>query len=442
MGGRDRGHGRELEAIRAIARTRRTDDIAELSSEMQVIAARSTDSERAAIYLVDPEKQQLVMAATPYGYDGPLAQQYRCSPLDGPMMGNVLRTRTPLVFGAASLPESLRAKVLAAGFVEFAIVPLHDEDILTGTLNLARTRPEPYHPDTVHLALALGEQISTQIERARLYIEARERGHVLARLNDDLRRSCEDLARAQTELIRTERLASLGELAALVAHEVRNPLGVVFNVVSQLRKLIPPEPREAAQLVGILQQEANRLDRIVRDFLHFGRPKCPEVKPVDIASLVDTAIELTTLALENSQVTWRIELSSDAPRVDGDAHLLRQVLVNLLTNAAEAQTPAGIVWVRTYPGQQDGRSHIRLVIENEGIALRQEILDRAFEPFYTTKASGTGLGLAIARGIVEAHGGQISIGHREAGGTIVTLTLPVRASSARTEGKRIENRTD
>ncbi len=441
VGGEQARDGRELEAIRAIARTRKTDNLAVLSHEMQVIAAEATDSERAAIYLVDQERHELVMATAPYGYDGLLAQRHRRSPLDGPIMGNVVRTLTPLVLGAASLPEAFRTQSIAAGFVEYAIVPLHYEGILTGTLNLARTRAEPYHPDTVLLALALGEQISAQIERTRLYIDARERGQRLVRLNEDLRRSYENLSRAQSELVQKERLASLGELAALVAHEVRNPLGVVFNVVSQLRKIIPAEPREPAQLVSILQQEADRLNRIVRDFLDFGRPTNPEMRSVDIASLVDGAIELTTLALESARVTWQVDLSPAAGCVEGDLHLLRQALVNLLTNAAEARPTGGLVWVKTLTERRDDRDYVLLVIENEASALDEQVLEHAFEPFYTTKASGTGLGLAIVKRIVDAHGGRISLGRRDGGGIAVTLALPLRVRSEKEEG-HFESRSD
>ncbi|HZU84944.1 MAG TPA: ATP-binding protein [Polyangiaceae bacterium] len=424
---RERGQGRELEAIRAIARTRRTDDLAGVCDDMQRIAAASTDSERVAIYLFDAPARQLVMATTPFGYDGCLAERHRRASIDTPIWGDVVNTLTPLVFSAASLPEANRAAVIGAGFAEFAIIPLHADGSLIGTLNLARTRPEPYAPETVQLALALGDQISAQIERARLYIEEKQRGQSLERLNADLRRSYEELALAQSELLRKERLASLGELAVLVAHEVRNPLGVVFNVVSQLRRLIPGDVREARQLLGILDQEAARLDRIVKDFLDFGRPASPQSKPIDVAPLVDSAIELTTLALEGARVSWSVDIPADASRLEADEHLLRQALVNLFVNAAEAQALDGTVGVKTVACRVDGRDHLRLSIANGGPAVGRGLLERAFDPFFTTKASGTGLGLTIVRRIVEAHAGQVTIEPLDGGGAVVTLTLPLRA---------------
>jgi two-component system sensor histidine kinase HydH len=426
----ERDLGRELEAIRAIARTRKTDELEGLCSEMQLIAAESTQSERAAIYLLDPAARELVMATVPHGYDGDLAQRHRRTSLDGPLMGDAIRTLKPVIFSASSLPELYRAACLAAGFVEFAVVPLHSDGALTGTLNLARTREEPYAPGTVQLALALADQISVQIERGRLYVDEKERARKLARLNDELRKSYEELARAQNELVRRERLASLGELAVLVAHEVRNPLGVMFNVASQLRKLLPPKPREAALLVGILQEEADRLDRIVKDFLDFGRPASPRPKPIDIGAVIDGAIELTRLALrgaQTEQVAWHVDIGPQARHLVADEHLVRQVLVNLFTNAVEAQTSAGAVWVKTSRCEHEGREYLRLSIEDAGATVPSEIFAHAFEPFFTTKASGTGLGLTIVRRTVEAHSGRVSIGPRDAGGTVVTLMLPVGA---------------
>jgi two-component system sensor histidine kinase HydH len=434
----ERDLGRELEAIRAIARTRKTDELEGLCSEMQLIAAESTQSERAAIYLLDPDARELVMATEPHGYDGELAKRHRRTSLDGPLMGDAIRTLKPVIFSASSLPGAYRDACLAAGFVEFAVIPLHSDGDLTGTLNLARTRDEPYAPNTVQLALALADQISVQIERARLYVQEKERAQKLARLNEDLRKSYEELARTQSELVRRERLASLGELAVLVAHEVRNPLGVMFNVASQLRKLLPPKPREATLLVGILQEEADRLDRIVKDFLDFGRPASPRPRPIDIGVIVEGAIELTRLALRGAQIeqiAWHVDISAQARHLMADEHLVRQALVNLFTNAVEAQTSAGAVWVKTSRCDYEGREYVRLSIEDMGATVPDEIFEHAFEPFFTTKASGTGLGLTIVQRTVEAHSGRVSIGRREAGGTAVILMLPVSAMD-RGEGAR------
>jgi signal transduction histidine kinase len=415
--------GRELEAIRLIARTRNTDDMSALCAEMQDIASQSTESNRVAIYLVDRAANQLVMATTPLGYDGDVAKEYNRRPLDGPIMGMVAATLNPAIFSAAMLPDPFKAAALGAGFVEFAIVPLHAEGVLSGTLNLARTHAGPYTQDTVDLAMALGEQISVQIERAKMYLVEKERVAKLASLNEDLRRSYEELERAQDELIRQEKLASMGELAMLVAHEVRNPLGVVFNVVSQLRKHIPAETN-GAPLLRILEEEANRLDRIVKDFLDFGRPTVPQLRAIELEALLASAVDLTNRSLPSSKVSWRIVLGADIGVLEADEHLLSEALVNVLINAAEAQSAEGTVWIKGVRRKVGAHEQVQLTIEDEG-ASRVDVGDRVFEPFFTTKAFGTGLGLTIVKRTVEAHGGSVQLAAREGGGTIVTIVLPL-----------------
>lgn len=425
--------GDELEVIRAIARTRKTDDLKALCAEMQLIAAKATDSERAVIYLVNEARNGLEMATTPYGYDGPLLDTYRRVPLDGAVMGKVLRTLKPLSFSASTLPEVDRETSITAGFLEYAIVPLHSDEDLTGTLNLGRVREEPYDSATIRLALTLGDQISVQIERARLLFAEKERAQKLAAVNDDLRRSYEELERAQTELVTQEARASLGDLAVLVAHEVRNPLGVIFNVATQLRKIIAdPQKGGANELVGILQEEANRLERIVRAFLDFGRPVSPTFRSVDVASLLEAAIELTTRGLPESNTTWEVDVDPVVELLECDEHLLRQALVSALTNAAEAEAYAGHVRVTVRQRDtSDGGARLIIVIEDEGGPIDLDILDRVFHPFFTTKASGIGLGLAIVKRNIDMHAGEVVIAPRKPRGTALTLEIPMRRRPSR-----------
>jgi signal transduction histidine kinase len=423
--------GHALEAIRAIARTRKTGDMAALCAEMQDIAASSTASDRVAIYLVDRPTNELVMAAVPFGYDGEAAREYHRRPIDGPIMGMVTSTLQPAFFSAALLPDPFREVATSAGFVEFAIIPLHAEGVLSGTINLARTHSSPYTQETIDLAMMLGEQISVQIERARLLFVEKERVAKLASLNDDLRRSYEELSRTQDELIRKEKLANLGELAMIVAHEVRNPLGVVFNVISQLRKSFGAEP-DGAALVRILEEEASRLDRVVKDFLDFGRPTDPQLRGVDVAALISSAIELTNHLLTSTAMTWQVALDDDVGELQADEHLLRGALVNVLLNAAEVQSTSGTVWIRAKRLEIDGRRHVQLAIEDEGPA-EPPLSDKVFEPFFTTKAFGTGLGLTIVKRTIEAHKGAVRLESREGKGTVLTILLPVGTEAGATE---------
>jgi signal transduction histidine kinase len=148
------------------------------------------------------------------------------------------------------------------------------------------------------------------------------------------------------------------------------------------------------------------------------------LKPVDLEALVGTAIAQTTRTLTNAHMRWCVDISLDTPPLEADEHLLGQALVSLFTNAAESQSLQGTVSVKTARCSHDGRDHVRLSVEDEGVSVPRESLEHVFEPFFTTKAFGTGLGLSLVKRTVEAHSGHVSIGPRERGGTVVTLMLP------------------
>src|SRR5262249_48009155 len=149
-------------------------------------------------------------------------------------------------------------------------------------------------------------------------------------------------------------------------------------------------------LLRILEEEANRLDRIVKDFLDFGRPTIPQLRPVELEVLLSSAVELTNRSLASSSVTWRMALGGEIGMLEADEHLLRQALVNVLINAAEAQSAEGTVWIRAARRKVGPQDHVQITIEDEGV-VRTDVGDQVFEPFFTTKAFGTGLGLTIVK---------------------------------------------
>jgi signal transduction histidine kinase len=255
------------------------------------------------------------------------------------------------------------------------------------------------------------------LERARLYDEAN-------RLYGDLKTSYDELARTQQELVRHERLAALGELAAVMAHEVRNPLGVIFNSLTTLKRLLRPSG-DAEMLLNMVGEEADRLNRIVGDLLDFVRPyelvkKLMAVEPI-ISSAVDAAAQSTL----NSNVRVLTEFPRELPAFPLDSHLLKQALVNLIVNAAQAMPKGGTVTVRATVESQGGVPWLTVQVRDEGVGLTQRATAKMFQPFFTTKATGTGLGLAVVKRIVDAHLGEVSAKANEDGeGTTFTVRFP------------------
>lgn len=236
-----------------------------------------------------------------------------------------------------------------------------------------------------------------------------------------LERSSADLRAAQKELVRRERLAALGELSAVVAHEVRNPLSVIFNAVTTLRKLaVSPE---AETLLDIVDEEAERLKRVVGELLEFARPReLSVVEAVAPPQLVSGAVE-AAVAAAGEPGAVEMEVERDLPALPGDEQLLRQALINLITNALQATGRTSRVAV---VARAEGRptSSVCFDVSDDGAGVPKEVADKMFTPFFTTRASGTGLGLAIVKRIAEAHGGEVTWRPRDPGGVTFTLRVP------------------
>ncbi len=275
-------------------------------------------------------------------------------------------------------------------------------------------------PVTMH------ESVASDADRPFLELIGRHLATALAQLGlvEDLRRSCLDLALAQGEVVRRERLAALGELAAVVAHEVRNPVAVIFNSVGGLRRLIPPQA-PADHLLGVVAEEAARLEEMVAELLDFARP-LRERKLERMEEIVAQAAERARRASRSDQAEIRIETEEALPAVFGDARMLQQAVLNLLTNSLDAGAGNEPIQVRLGREQGPEQVLLRLEVRDRGCGIAAENLQRIFEPFFTTRATGTGLGLAVVKKVVEAHGGAVRVESTPGAGSTFTVLIPAR----------------
>ncbi|NOZ87759.1 MAG: PAS domain-containing protein [Deltaproteobacteria bacterium] len=232
-------------------------------------------------------------------------------------------------------------------------------------------------------------------------------------------RDLTEIKSMERNLMRSEKLAALGELSASLAHELRNPLASMSGSIQLLKSELKMEG-EYKKLMEIVVKEADRLDNLVQDFLSFARPAAPVFQHVDLAGLLSDTVKLVG---NDSKFSKKAPLSLSAPGrlvVRGDPNQLTQVFLNLLYNALEATKQGGEVTIKV----ETERGKIRVVIEDQGPGLTKENISRAFDPFFTTKESGTGLGLSVVHSIIENHGGGVSIENRLQGGCRVTVELP------------------
>ncbi|AKF82011.1 histidine kinase [Myxococcus fulvus 124B02] len=280
-------------------------------------------------------------------------------------------------------------------------VPLVGNDRVIGFLNLWDERvPEAYASDEIALILEVAEKLATVLENSKLYEKIRER----------------------------DRLAALGEMAAGLAHEIRNPLGAIKGAAQCLdpRRL----PGEDGEFLEVIVEEVNRLNGVVTAFLDYARPMKQSFGPTDLNEVVTRTMRLIQNDVPSS-VALAVELDLQLPRVDGDAEQLKQVLINLVQNAVQAlDTREGRITVRTERPERFGEFRnaggelLEVRVSDTGPGIPSDQQPHIFVPFFTTKQKGTGLGLAICQRIVKNHGGSISVQSKAGDGTTFIIRMP------------------
>ncbi len=226
-------------------------------------------------------------------------------------------------------------------------------------------------------------------------------------------------------LAQSEKLATLGEMAGLVAHEVRNPLTAISLRVHSLQDEGPLSASGREDL-EVIRQEIERLERIVRNFLDLVKLPQPRLQPIAINEAVGQALLLLRPTLERRAVQVHTQLTEVLPPILADPEQLKQVLLNLLLNSAQAMPEGGTIGIATAleQGRASSGTHVTLSISDTGSGIAPEVREKIFEPFFTTRANGTGLGLSLAKKIIELHQGGIAVREDHGPGTTVTIHLP------------------
>ena len=301
---------------------------------------------------------------------------------------------------------------------------------------------------TATLALSLGlfltrfvtdpiQELITTMERAERGLEARVQvkssddigllGEAFNSLLSKLERARRRVERYHYEQMkRADRLASIGEMAAGIAHEIKNPLAGIAGVIQVLQKDIPSGDPKRPVLEEVLSQ-VERMDKAVRNLLVFARPPEPKMTLVDINDLVSKLLDFLAPQFAKHRITSDRKLTAGLPWLVLDPDLMQQALLNISLNAIKAMPDGGRFTVETRTEAPDGGSPsaIKILFTDSGEGISPENLGRIFSPFYTTRQQGTGLGLSITQRIVEQHNGEISVASTPGRGATFTITLPL-----------------
>jgi two-component system NtrC family sensor kinase len=251
----------------------------------------------------------------------------------------------------------------------------------------------------------------------RMVVPSRDEIGDLAREFDAMGRAIEE---REHRLIRSERLATVGRMAAQITHEIRNPLASLGLYVELLGDELS-EDVEARRLVASIGNEIDRLSEITETYLRFVRLPRPKLEREDLGAVATAVMEFARAELSKGGISLELSVAAGLPEVAADENQIRQALLNLVRNAREAMPSGGKLRVEVGPG---GAGQVRMSIADTGSGIPAEHLGNIFEPFFSTKEKGTGLGLALVQQILAEHGGRIEVGSAPGGGTVFTLTLP------------------
>ncbi|MGB9301736.1 MAG: GAF domain-containing protein [Anaerolineae bacterium] len=328
--------------------------------------------------------------------------------------GWVVKEGEPLLVPDVSAdPRHLREASQKLGLEARSIlcVPFVIRDHVIGAIELVNKAAGEFTDEDLELLNSMAATVAIALENARLYTELAE--------------FALELERSQAQLLKAERLAATGKLAASLAHEINNPLQVIQNCLHLVTQRRPLDENKRQVYLSMAREEVQRLIDLVQRMLDFYRPSAESKGPVDIQVVLDDVLSLVGKRIQHGNVMVHRNAIDPMPPVLGEADQLKQVFLNIIINAVEAMPAGGDLFIDAAWDEQRNEVSMSFTDTGEGIPLPE--LGNIFDPFYTSKPKGTGLGLSISHGIIERHGGRIDVKSEVGQGSTFTVTLPCQA---------------
>ena len=386
-------------------------DITEILGNSMSLVEELMSAEACSIFELDNEKNELFFRVSRCDPED-RAKDIRIKTGEG-IVGYVASTGETLVVPDTGKDSRFHSKVDAlTGFKTDSIiaVPIKNKGRIVGVLQALNSKKiESLDDKELEILSVVANQVGIALENARLY----------GRLQEKFTLTRDELKAAQAQLIRSERLAALGELCKGIAHEVRNPVMSIGGLAKRLKKTLPAG-NHAAQYTDIILQETARLEKMVHDVEHYTALPDPDLRQVKLSELLNSTIDIWKTEHEPIDIEVTMESMTEDPVILVDRNLMRTALVNVLVNAQESIMAKGKVIIGTWWDEK----LLVISIKDSGAGITREDLPRVFDPFFTSKTQGAGLGLTTVNHIVSGHGGEVKIYSAPQVGTDVHIRFP------------------
>jgi signal transduction histidine kinase/putative methionine-R-sulfoxide reductase with GAF domain len=395
-------------------------DIDEILKLVLEGVTKNTGFDRARLYLVN-EKENRLECKMSVGADGETIEGITL-PIDpqGSVVARSVVEKQPFIIPDAARDPRVNP-VLKEKFNlhSLVVVPLLAKEKALGAIAADHLEPgKNITSEVLGSVMTYAQQAGLAIHNAVMYEELRT---FARQMEEKIRKTTADLRKAEAQLIRSEKLAALGQLAAGIAHEIRNPLTSINILIHSLRERSPAENSQQDDL-KVIEEEIHRMDEIIDQFLRFAKPASPFLEKTEILSLFEETLQLLRLQTEKQHIVVEKEFQA-LPMVLMDREQIKQAILNLLLNAIQAMPAGGRLTLSGWKSE-DGQ-WICFSIKDSGTGVIAEDMDKLFDPFFSTKEGGIGLGLSITHRIIDQHHGKIEVSSSPGHGTLFTVWLPV-----------------
>jgi signal transduction histidine kinase len=376
--------------------------------------------DRARLYLVN-EKRNVLECKMAVGVDEERIKGVvlPLEPVDSILARSIIEKKPFVIPDASQDPRVNPVLKEKFSLHSLVVIPLLAKEKALGAIAADHVEPgKNITTEALESVMTFAQQAGLAIHHAFMYQELKTFSQ---QMEEKIQQTTAALRKTEAQLIRSEKLAALGQLAAGIAHEIRNPLTSINILIHSLRESLPSKNSHGEDL-KVIEEEIDRINEIVDQFLRFAKPASPLLEKAEITPIFEETLQLLKPQIERRKISVQKEFRS-LPPITIDREQMKQAVLNLLLNAIQAMPEGGRLRLNgQVPEDNQG---VRLSIKDSGIGIPPEDMDKLFDPFFSTKEGGIGLGLSIAHRIIDQHQGKIEVESTPGKGTLFTIWLPM-----------------